>query len=239
MAGNGFKYLEIKNWERYQVKDRKARDIRLYIKDYCAKDIDDPDYSGLTAYQRYVWDACCRIRGRSGRALHAEVAWLARAMGLIGTDRPPLRHAIDTLVARGFLIPSNQEVGLSDSDTEGSAPSDSDSDPDPERVGGTEPVSQGKAIAPKAVEAPGKEPQAQPLSDSPITKEEREQFKGKRLGEWEQGVLTRLVSEGTWKQEDANLAIRLVLSTPESYPDGITFQAFQGLVEAAAMVVRQ
>jgi hypothetical protein len=222
MPSNGFKYLEIKNWGRYQVKDRKARDIRLYIKDYCAKDIDDPDYNSLSAYQRYVWDACCRIRGRSGRNLHADIAWLARAMGLIGTDRPRLGNAIDTLIAREFLIPSNQAFGLSDSDSE--TDSDSDSDPDPEREG-------------TGAELSHEEPPA--LSDSPTTKEEQAKFKSLRLGEWEKGILTRMVDEKAWRKKDVDLAMRTVITTPEAYPDGIAFPAFQSLVEAAAMVVRQ
>ena len=129
--------------------------------------------------------------------------------------------------------------GYIDGGTEGGTDDRTDAAPNPEvtRSNQISQINQNPQNAGGGSSSNQHEPQA--LSDAPITVEEREQFKRQRLGEWEQGVLTRMVSEGTWKQEDANLAIRLVLGTPESYPDGITFQAFQGLVEAAAMVVRQ
>lgn len=113
-----FKYLAIKNWDKYQMKDRKQRDIKLYIKDYCGKDIDDPEYNALTFYQRYLWDACCRLRGRSGKNLCNDPVWLARAVGALPEERHCLPQALGKLVACGFLIPTNQQVGLSDSKPE-------------------------------------------------------------------------------------------------------------------------
>jgi hypothetical protein len=235
---SGFKYLEIKNWDRYQVSDRKGRDIKLYIKDYCSKDIDDPEYGRLTVYQRYVWDACCRLRGRTGKPLRNDCVWLARAMGMLPKERHCLPQAIRVLVACGFLVASetdafqelpqsNQEVGLSDSESEADALSDSESEPETESAGG-----QGGAKCASSQEAP-------PLSDGPATQGELDSFKGKRLGEWEKGILTRMVNTGAWDKGDVGTAVRLVLNTPEAYPDGITFPAFQELVEAAAMVVHQ
>jgi len=141
------------------MKDRKKRDIRLYVKDYCGKDIDDPEYNSLTMSQRYLWDACCRVRGRSGRNLRNDAAWVSRACGVLAAERSVVGHNLAVIVSLGFLIPTNEEVSPSDSDTEDSCsnetptnpvhgttcvPCESDSDSDPElapaqRAGGEEP----------------------------------------------------------------------------------------------------
>src|SRR5271157_1845868 len=114
------KFLAVKNWELYQMKDRKKRDIRLYVKDYCGKDIDDPEYNSLTMSQRYLWDACCRVRGRSGRNLRNDAAWVSRACGVLAAERSVVGHNLAVIVSLGFLIPTNEEVSPSDSDTEDS-----------------------------------------------------------------------------------------------------------------------
>lgn len=108
-------YLSIKNWGRYQMTDRKGRDIKLYIKDYCGKDNDDPEYSRLTTFQRYMFDAICRLRGRSGRNPQNDPTWIARALCIIPRERSHVAQAIRRLVTDGFLALTNQQVDLSDS----------------------------------------------------------------------------------------------------------------------------
>jgi hypothetical protein len=113
------KYLAIKNWEKYQAgKDRKGRDIKAWIKDYCGKDIDDPEYNSLTTSQRYYFDAICRVRGRSGRNVCADEAWIARAVGVLPAERARTGYAILALIERGFLIPTNQEFDSSETESE-------------------------------------------------------------------------------------------------------------------------
>jgi hypothetical protein len=126
-------YLAIKNWKKYQAgMDRKGRQIRAWVKDYAGKDIDDPEYSKLTMNQRYLLDACIRLRARTGRNLSADRMWVALAIGVIPKERPVLPRNIRTLVERGFLIPTNQKFDASETETQsetetetqqGSAPS--------------------------------------------------------------------------------------------------------------------
>lgn len=120
----GFKFLAIKNWEKYQVKDRNKRDIRLYVKDYCGQDIDDPEYSKLTQAQRYLVNGCRRIRGRSGRNLRNDPAWVALALGVIPKERSSVPGNLHALIEQGFLLLTHDEVTRPDSESE----SDSDSD---------------------------------------------------------------------------------------------------------------
>jgi hypothetical protein len=118
-------FLEIKDWETRQCKDRKGRRIHLYIKDYCGKE-GERDYSRLTCFQRYVFDAVCRLRGRLGRNPENDATWIARALNVTSTERPCVSHALRMLIARGFLAVTNQELSLPDSDSD----SDSDSETD-------------------------------------------------------------------------------------------------------------
>ncbi len=112
-------YLAIKNWKKYQAgMDRKGRLIRARVKDYAGKDIDDPEYSKLTMNQRYLLDACIRLRARTGRNLSADPTWVALAIGVIPKERPVLPRNIRTLVERGFLVPTNQKFDASETETQ-------------------------------------------------------------------------------------------------------------------------
>jgi hypothetical protein len=118
----GKQYLSITNWDKYQCNDRKGRNIRLYVKDYCDKDGGDIKYSRLTALQRYVFDAICRLRGRLGRNPENDPTWIARATQMLPRERTHIAQAIHRLCTDGFLSLTNQQLNLSDSD------SDTDSD---------------------------------------------------------------------------------------------------------------
>lgn len=143
-----FKDLQIKNWERYQCRDRKHRDIKLYIKDYCGKDIDDPEYNSLTYFQRYLFDACCRIRGRSGRNQLNDPMWVARATGALPKDRLRVPHALLMLLLCGLLILTNQQFDFSESESGSEAETegvgvvadDISDDPEPDSVANQEPT---------------------------------------------------------------------------------------------------
>jgi hypothetical protein len=100
-----FKYLAIKNWEKYQ-SGKKGWD---WIKDYVNQD-DDKDLAALSMFERGLLQELRRVRGRSGKNIDNDVTHIARAIHAKGTDRPHIRHALDTLIARNILVPTNQQV---------------------------------------------------------------------------------------------------------------------------------
>lgn len=109
-----YKYLAIKNWEKYQ-KNKLGKvtangDSVQYIKMWTDRD-SDPDYSKLTGFQRYIIDGCCRLRGRFGRNLCNDPVWVSRALCIISVERHCMSRTIDVLVSSGFLILTNQQIG--------------------------------------------------------------------------------------------------------------------------------
>lgn len=100
-------YLAFKNWSKYQ-SGKKGWD---WIKDYVNQN-DDDALSGLSLFERGLLQELRRVRGRSGKNIHNDVSHIARAIQARVTDRPHLRHAIDTLIARGVLILTNQQDDL-------------------------------------------------------------------------------------------------------------------------------
>lgn len=109
-----FKYLSIKNWDKRQP-GRKGKSE--WIKDYTDKDTHE-DYEKLTFFQRYVLDGCRRVRGGRGKNVPNNALHIARSLHAKATDRPHIAHAIDTLIAHGLLILTNQEVDSLDIDKE-------------------------------------------------------------------------------------------------------------------------
>lgn len=87
------------------------------MKDYTDKEL-DADYMRLTCLQRYVLDGCCRLRGRSGKNLPNDATTLARLLHVARTDAPHIPHAVSTLLTRGFLVLSNQQLDFTDKDKE-------------------------------------------------------------------------------------------------------------------------
>lgn len=100
-----FKYLAVKNWERYQPKDTKNLP---WIRDYKDKDW-DADFSQLTVMQRYMLDAICRLRGRHGRNLPNDPLWIVRATSVLPRERHNATAAIQQLVNSGFLSITNEQ----------------------------------------------------------------------------------------------------------------------------------
>lgn len=97
-------YLEIRNWDKFQSRSKTGKSLP-WCKVYSAQ-ADDFEYQRLTAFQRGVLHDCYLVVTRTARNLHNDITWLARTMHTQGTDRPHLYHAIDTLVSRGFLTPT-------------------------------------------------------------------------------------------------------------------------------------
>jgi hypothetical protein len=105
MEQSDFKYLAIRNWDKFQAT--KDGGPALWIKDYTNKD-GDYDYGKLTCFQRYVFDGCRRLRGRFGHNLHNDATWIARALNVMPTERARVVDTIATLVERGLLLLTNE-----------------------------------------------------------------------------------------------------------------------------------
>jgi hypothetical protein len=104
-----FKYLAIKNWSRYQSTRRN--EPKPWIRDYVDQDF-DADQADLTVLQRYMLICCRRLRGRFARNLNNSFTHIIRASNVRSMERPRCHDALQTLVERGFLIPTNQQVDL-------------------------------------------------------------------------------------------------------------------------------
>lgn len=122
----GYRFLAIPNWKKYQATDRKKGDIRAWVKDHSNKD-GDYEYSKLTALQRYVWDAMIRLRARFGHHAHNDPTWIARATHMLPRDRAHVPDAIRTLITHGLLILTNEQVKPPESESEADTESDSES----------------------------------------------------------------------------------------------------------------
>lgn len=114
------KYLAVKGWDKIKAgKDRKGRQIRAWHKEDNNKDFDDPAYSSLTLFQRGLFDAILRACGRTGSHLiHNDVTHVIRATCTRGTDAPHVGYTLSKLIARGLLIPTNQQRESSESETQ-------------------------------------------------------------------------------------------------------------------------
>src|SRR5450759_3813421 len=111
-----FKYLAIRNWTKFQtMTDKNGKNLdgrpRPYIRDYCDKETDS-QYAALSVFGRYFFDACRRLRGKFGRNLPNDHMWILRQLDVSGTERGRATHAIQALVGRGLLIPTNQQFDI-------------------------------------------------------------------------------------------------------------------------------
>jgi hypothetical protein len=113
------KYLAIKNWEKLSAgKDRKGRQIRAWYKDQGTKDFDDPAYSGLTLFQRGLFDAICRCRCRSGVNISSDAVVVARSCCVLPEERHNIGSGLTVLVLCGLLIATNQQFDSSETQSE-------------------------------------------------------------------------------------------------------------------------
>jgi len=117
LADQEFKFLAIKNWDKYQSDDkgRVRGGSSPWVKDWTDKESDD-GYMALTVFQRYILDGCRRLRGKFGKNIPNDPMYVARALHIGRTDRPHVRHAVSTLTVRGFLLLSNQQLDFTDKD---------------------------------------------------------------------------------------------------------------------------
>jgi hypothetical protein len=102
---NSFKYLAIKNWKKYQPKNTQNLP---WIRDYKEREF-DPEYARLTALQRYMLDACCRLRGRRDCNLSNDPLWIVRSIAMLPRERHNATAAIRELISCGFLILTHQQ----------------------------------------------------------------------------------------------------------------------------------
>ena len=98
------KYLAIKNWDKYQSSYASK-----WIKDYTEQDVDE-NICQLTLFQRQVFQGIRRLRGKLGKNVPNDAMYIARTMYALPTDRPHIRHAIDTLLAHEFLVLTDQQI---------------------------------------------------------------------------------------------------------------------------------
>jgi hypothetical protein len=103
-----FKYLAVKNWKRFQPKNTQNLP---WIRDYKERDFDDK-YSKLTCMQRYMMDACCRLRGRRDSNLPNDPQWICSATAVLPRERHNATTAIQQLVRSGLLLLTNQQYDL-------------------------------------------------------------------------------------------------------------------------------
>jgi len=101
------KYLEIKNWDKYQAFLRKGKPAG-WIKDYSDKEADH-GYSMLSITQRYVLDGCCRLRARLGKNLPNDPVYISRALSVAPEERHCIPRTVAVLIERGFLLLTNQQ----------------------------------------------------------------------------------------------------------------------------------
>ena len=108
-----FKFLAIKNWDKYQ----SAKKSCTWIKDYVEKDF-DPEFSKLTVFQRGLLDMCCRLRGRQAKNLSNDPLWIVRAVSILPQERRNAISAISQLIVKGFLVLTNQQHDSLDKEKE-------------------------------------------------------------------------------------------------------------------------
>jgi hypothetical protein len=91
-------YIEIKNWKKYQAdaNGQLREGSSPWIKDWVNKEA-DYEYSKLTYYQRYLYDALRRLRGRFGKNPPNDSGWIARATLTLPRDHSHIAEAIRTL----------------------------------------------------------------------------------------------------------------------------------------------
>jgi hypothetical protein len=107
----GFKWLRVKNWERYQPgKKLFKKNARLkYVLDWTDK-LDNYDFHKLSYLERALFSQICLVVGtRPLRSLPNDPTWIARETHAVRTDIPHVPHALSTLIAQGYIIPVETE----------------------------------------------------------------------------------------------------------------------------------
>ena len=113
MANEPKKFLTIRNWSKFQsTTDSHGRSLegrrRTYILDFVDKESDSL-YAALTIVQRYMIDACRRLRGRLGRNIKNDPTWISNQLEVSYRERAKAVKAIGRLIEVGFLIPTDEE----------------------------------------------------------------------------------------------------------------------------------
>jgi hypothetical protein len=97
------RYLTVKNWDKYQSNDGVVYDEPMqWIKDWTDKE-SDCEYMELTCFERYIYDAIRRLRGKFGVWPRYDAKWLHRVLHLHDTSMARVDQALTRLVARGLV----------------------------------------------------------------------------------------------------------------------------------------
>ncbi len=109
-------YLAIRNWAKWQsTTDKNGKSLegrrRDYIRDYCDKETDS-QYAALSVTARYLFDACRRLKGKTGRNLPNDHMWILRQLDVDPTERGRCTHALQALITRGLLVPTNEQLSV-------------------------------------------------------------------------------------------------------------------------------
>lgn len=99
------KYLALNDWEEYQASIKN----REWIKDSVGQR-DRSKFASLSFFESGLLQELRRVRGRTGMNIENDVTHIALATHAKVTDRPHLRHALDTLISRKILILTNERL---------------------------------------------------------------------------------------------------------------------------------
>lgn len=102
-------YLSIKNWRKFQPLLKNGQDCRDWIRLNTRLE-DDPAYNHLGWFAQHLLVGLWRLRGRTGKNILNDPKHISIALQVAPTARPRLPHAILTLISRGFLVVSNQQI---------------------------------------------------------------------------------------------------------------------------------
>ena len=100
-----FRFLDITGWDAQQSDGAGVH----WIKDYVEKE-GGFEYSKLSAYQRYLFDALSRLRGRLSRRIPNDPLYIGTALMLTKGDRPHVAQGVRALQACGMLTFSNEQI---------------------------------------------------------------------------------------------------------------------------------
>ena len=102
-------YLSIPNWNKYQPKNKNGKTSRYWIRLETNLE-DDREFDSLTDFQKLVLIGIWRLRGRSGKNVPNDPAYIGRAIHTQVTNRSHMGHTIATLISHGFLVLTDQQV---------------------------------------------------------------------------------------------------------------------------------
>ena len=99
------KYLAIDGWREFQPLRGRGE----WIKDSTIQQ-DKEKFLGLGFFERGLLQELRRVRGRIGKNIPYDLTYILSATHAKVTDRPHVSHALSTLLSRGILVLTDQQV---------------------------------------------------------------------------------------------------------------------------------